>query len=82
MGLMRYDAHISLGGVWLDPVLPPSFGDLHIGNAPMGSGRITIDVVGSKPTVQGLPEGLTFRHAQRPWLTELLEQAHLRSPET
>ncbi|BCW52108.1 glycogen debranching N-terminal domain-containing protein [Arthrobacter sp. StoSoilB13] len=82
MGLMRYDAHISLGGVWLDPVLPPSFGDLHIGNAPMGSDRITIDIVGSKPTVQGLPEGLTFRHAQRPWLTELLEQAHLRGPET
>ncbi|MGO4245883.1 glycogen debranching N-terminal domain-containing protein [Paenarthrobacter sp. RAF54_2] len=81
MGLMRYDTHISLGGVWLDPVLPPSFGDLHIGNAPMGSGRITIDISGSKPSVQGLPEGLTFHHAQRPWLTELLEQAHLPSPE-
>ncbi len=35
-GLMRYDAHISLGGVWLDPVLPESYGDLHISNARMG----------------------------------------------
>ncbi|MFJ5956024.1 glycogen debranching N-terminal domain-containing protein [Paenarthrobacter sp. NPDC092416] len=80
-GLMRYDAHISLGGVWLDPVLPESYGELHISNAPMGSGRVTIDISGSDSTVQGLPDGLTFHHAQRPWLTELLEQAHLEKPE-
>ncbi|UVJ40012.1 glycogen debranching N-terminal domain-containing protein [Arthrobacter sp. CJ23] len=82
MGLMRYDVHISLGGVWLDPVLPESYGELHISNAPMGNGRVTIDISGPDSTVQGLPDGLAFHHAQRPWLTELLEQAHLQKPGT
>ncbi|MDQ1594915.1 MAG: hypothetical protein QOH40_1471, partial [Arthrobacter pascens] len=76
--LMRYDAHISRGGFWLDPVLPESYGDLHITNAPMGGGRITIDIAGSEPTVQGLPDGIVFHREHRPWLTELLEQAELR----
>lgn len=34
--LMRYDAHVSRGGLWLDPVLPEAYGDLHITNAPHG----------------------------------------------
>lgn len=77
--LMRYDAHVSRGGVWMDPVLPESFGDLHITNAPMGGGRITIDIIGSEPSVQGLPEGLTFHREHRPWFTELVEEAGLGS---
>ncbi|GAA1256499.1 amylo-alpha-1,6-glucosidase [Arthrobacter pascens] len=76
--LMRYDAHISRGGFWLDPVLPESYGDLHITNAPMGGGRITIDIAGSEPTVHGLPDGIVFHREHRPWLTELLAQAELR----
>ncbi|MCG2623702.1 amylo-alpha-1,6-glucosidase [Arthrobacter sp. I2-34] len=75
--LMRYDAHVSLGGMWLDPVLPESYGDLHITNAPMASGRITIDISGSTASVQGLPEGMVFRRGHRPWMTELVEQAKL-----
>ncbi len=73
--LMRYDAHVSRGGVWLDPVLPKSFGDLHISNAPTGRGPITIDVLGDAATVHGLPEGLTIHRGHRPWMTELVEQA-------
>ena len=76
--LMRYDTHISLGGFWMDPVLPQSYGDLHITNAPLGGGRITIDITDSEPTVQGLPDGIVFHRKQRPWLTELVEQAGLR----
>jgi glycogen debranching enzyme len=76
--LMRYDAHVSRGGVWMDPVLPESFGDLHITNAPMGSGRITIDIANSIPTVRGLPEGMVFQRGHRPWLAELVEQAGRR----
>ena len=75
--LMRYDAHISRGGFWMDPVLPESYGDLHITNAPMAAGRITIDITGSEPSVQGLPEGIAFHREHRPWLTEMLEQAGL-----
>jgi glycogen debranching enzyme len=75
--LMRYDTHVSLGGLWVDPVLPESYGDLHISNAPMAGGRITIDIANSVPSVQGLPEGIKLRPGQRPYLTELVEQAGL-----
>lgn len=79
--LMRYDAHVSRGGFWLDPVLPESYGDLHITNAPMAGGRITIDITGSVPSVQGLPEGMAFHRGHRPWITELVEQASKRHPQ-
>ncbi|WP_104140361.1 glycogen debranching N-terminal domain-containing protein [Arthrobacter sp. ZGTC131] len=75
--LMRYDTHVSLGGLWVDPVLPESYGDLHISNAPVAGGRITIDIANSVPSVQGLPEGIKLRPGQRPYLTELVEQAGL-----
>jgi len=75
--LMRYDTHVSRGGLWMDPVLPESYGDLHITNAPLAGGRITIDITNSVPSVQGLPEGLVFHRGHRPWMTELVEQAKL-----
>jgi glycogen debranching enzyme len=78
--LMRYDAHVSRGGFWMDPALPKSFGDLHISNAPMAGGRITIDIAQSVPSVQGLPEGMVYHRGHRPWLTELVEQAGLNRP--
>jgi len=75
--LMRYDAHVSRGGFWMDPALPESYGDLHITNAPMAGGRITIDITDSEPVVQGLPEGIAFHRDHRPWLTEMMEQVGL-----
>ncbi|MFJ4170895.1 glycogen debranching N-terminal domain-containing protein [Paenarthrobacter sp. NPDC089714] len=79
--LMRYDTHISLGGIWLDPVLPREFGDLHISNAPMGDARITIDASGDQATVHGIPDGLTVHRGQRPWMSELVEWAHQGKPQ-
>ncbi|TLM86267.1 amylo-alpha-1,6-glucosidase [Pseudarthrobacter sp. NamE2] len=76
--LMRYDTHVSRGGFWMDPVLPESYGNLHITNAPLGGGRITIDIANSVATVQGLPEGMLFYRGHRPWMTELLEQTGQR----
>jgi hypothetical protein len=73
---MRYDTHVSLGGLWMDPVLPGSYGDLHISNAPLAEGRITIDIVNSVASVQGLPEGMALRKGHRPWMTELVDRAH------
>jgi glycogen debranching enzyme len=73
--LMRYDAHVSRGGLWMDPVLPESYGDLHITNAPVGGGRVTIDIAKSVPTVHGLPEGIVFHRGHRPWMSELVEIA-------
>lgn len=77
--LMRYDVHVSRGGFWMDPVLPESYSDLHITNAPVGGDRIAIDISGSEPSVQGLPQGIAFHRGHRPWLTELLEQAGRQS---
>ncbi len=68
---------VSRGGLWMDPVLPESYGDLHITNAPMAGGRITIDISGSDATVQGLPDGMVFHHGTRPWVTDLVERAEL-----
>ncbi|WP_017198310.1 glycogen debranching N-terminal domain-containing protein [Arthrobacter sp. M2012083] len=73
--LMQYDTHVSQGGLWMDPVLPESFGDLHVSNAPMSNGRLTIDIVNGRPSIQGLPKGMTFHRGHRPWLTELVQQA-------
>jgi glycogen debranching enzyme len=75
--LMRYDTHVSRGGFWLDPVLPKSYGDLHITNAPLGDGRITIDIANSVPSVRGLPDGVVYHRGHRPWMTELVNQASL-----
>ena len=48
---------VSACGVWLDPVLPQSFGDLHISKAPLGKGPDPVDIAGSVPSVTGLPPG-------------------------
>ncbi|MDP9985886.1 glycogen debranching enzyme [Arthrobacter oryzae] len=77
--LMRYDAHVSRGGVWMDPVLPKSYGDLQITNAPLAGGRVTINIRDSVPSMDGLPEGMAFHRGHRPWITELVEQADHRS---
>ena len=68
-------ADVSHGGLWVDPALPESFGDLHITNAPLAGGRITIDVAGSTASVKGLPEGMTFHLGRRQWLAGLVVQA-------
>ncbi|GAA1271860.1 amylo-alpha-1,6-glucosidase [Arthrobacter pascens] len=77
-GLMGYYADVARGGLWMDPVLPESYGDLHITNAPMANGRITIDISGTTATIQGLPEGMLFHHGKRPWAADLVEQARQR----
>ncbi|MFE5838007.1 glycogen debranching N-terminal domain-containing protein [Arthrobacter sp. NPDC056493] len=76
--LMRYYPHVSVGGLWMDPVLPKSYGDLHIKNAPMAGGRITIDISGSEASIQGLPEGMVFHRGTRPWMADLVERARTR----
>lgn len=67
-------AAFSRGGLWLDPVLPEAYGDLHITNALMADGRITIDISGSTTSVQGLPEGMVLHSGHRPWMTELVRR--------
>jgi hypothetical protein len=74
-GLMGYYADVARGGLWMDPVLPESYGNLHITNAPMANSRITIDISGATTTIQGLPEDIAFHKGKRPWASDLVEQA-------
>jgi glycogen debranching enzyme len=73
--LMGYHADVARGGLWMDPVLPASYGDLHITNAPMADSRITIDISGSTATVQGLPDGMLFHHGTRPRAADLAQRS-------
>ncbi|WP_429597481.1 hypothetical protein [Arthrobacter crystallopoietes] len=75
--LLRYAAHVSCGGFWVDPHLPKEWGDLHSENAPVGQARITLDVRGNQATVNGLPPGIVFHRGERPPLDDLLELARL-----
>lgn len=77
-GLMGYYPDVALGGLWMDPAFPESYGDLHITNAPMANGRITIDISGSTANIQGLPEGMILHHGIRPWAADLVQQARMR----
>jgi glycogen debranching enzyme len=77
--LMGYYADVALGGLWMNPLLPESYGDVHISNAPMANGRITIDVSGSAATVHGLPGGMVLRHGYRPWAADLVDHARRRT---
>ena len=76
--LLRYEAHVSLGALWLDPVLPETWGNLHSTNLPVGGARVTLDVSGSHVTVEGLPQGLVFRRGTRPSLDDFAELNRLR----
>jgi glycogen debranching enzyme len=71
--LLRYEAHVSRGAVWMDPVLPESWGSLHTTNLPVGGARVTLDVSGSRVSVEGLPEGMQFHRGTRPPLAALLD---------
>jgi glycogen debranching enzyme len=71
--LLRYEAHVSLGGLWMAPVLPKSWGNLHTTNAPFNGAQLKIDVSGRRVKVEGLPEGMVLRRETRPELSDLLE---------
>ena len=68
--LLRYDANVSLGAVWMDPALPKSWGNLHTINLPVGQARVTLDVSGSRVSMEGLPDGMVLRRGSRPPLAD------------
>jgi glycogen debranching enzyme len=76
--LLRYEAHVSLGGLWMDPVLPESWGDFQATNVALGGARVTIDVSGTRAAVAGLPDGMVFHRGTRPPLADLVELDGLR----
>jgi hypothetical protein len=79
--LLRYEADVPLGGLWVDPVLPEAWGSLHTTNLPVGGAWIKPDVSGSRVTVDGLAPGMAFHTGTRPQLVDLLDSQQLRLKE-
>jgi glycogen debranching enzyme len=64
--LLRWDADVSRGELWMDPVLPESWGDFHAANVPVGAARLTVDIAGANISVEGLTAGMVFHRGMRP----------------
>ncbi|WP_142060372.1 glycogen debranching N-terminal domain-containing protein [Pseudarthrobacter sp. B4EP4b] len=79
--LLRYDADVSLGGLWVDPALPETWGNLRATNTPLAEARLTVDVSPAGVTVEGLPEGMVLHREARPSLADPVERKHLRRAE-
>lgn len=79
--LLRFEAHVSLGGLWMDPVLPESWGIMHATNVPVGAARVTVDIAGTHAAVQGLPDGTVFHRGTRPPLIDLMDSSWQRRTE-
>ncbi|WP_314192452.1 glycogen debranching N-terminal domain-containing protein [uncultured Arthrobacter sp.] len=79
--LLRYDAHLSLGGLWIDPVLPASWGDFNATNVDMGGSRFSFKVSGSRVEVEDLPEGIVLHRGMRPSLADVDQLDRLRATE-
>lgn len=76
--LLRYEAHVSHGGLWMDPALPESWGGMHGTNAPVGTARVSVDISGTRAEVAGLPEGMVFHRGTRPPLDNFSELEKFR----
>jgi glycogen debranching enzyme len=60
--VLRFDPSVPTGEVWVAPVLPPEFGDVHLRNVPFAGSRISLDVSRGTASVAGLPAHLSLRH--------------------
>lgn len=53
--LLRFDPAVSLGKLFVDPVLPAEITRLHVEGIPLAGGRVTIDVENGHAEVSGTP---------------------------
>jgi glycogen debranching enzyme len=63
--LLRFEPSVPTGELWLAPVPPPQFGDIHVRNVPFAGARVSLDVARERTTVSGLPDGLTLHRSPR-----------------
>jgi glycogen debranching enzyme len=60
--VLRFDPSATSGEVWVAPVLPPEFGDVHLRNVPFAGSRVSVDVSDGTASLIGLPAHLTLHH--------------------
>jgi glycogen debranching enzyme len=56
--LLRFDPAISLGRIFIDPILPPEMGRLHVEGIPVAGSRMSVDVHDGVVDVEGAPSGI------------------------
>lgn len=63
--LLQFDPAVSLGRIYIDPILPPGVGRLHVEGIPVAGSRISVDVEGGDVSVEGVPSGLALVRGRR-----------------
>ncbi|MFE4080344.1 glycogen debranching N-terminal domain-containing protein [Paenarthrobacter sp. YIM B13468] len=71
--LLCYEADVSLGGLWMNPLLPTTWGSVQATNVSVGRARLSVEVSGTRVTVEGLPEGIALHRGTRPSFGDPLE---------
>jgi glycogen debranching enzyme len=71
--LARFDPCIPDGDLWVAPTFPETLGEIFIDGVPLAGSRVSVELVGSRAHVSGLPSGVTAHPSPRPHTHELLE---------
>jgi glycogen debranching enzyme len=64
--LLRFDPALTEGKVYVDPAMPASIPELHIKNATLGTGRVSLSYQDEKVALDGLPREVEVVHGPRP----------------
>jgi glycogen debranching enzyme len=59
--LLRFDAGLPLGRLWVAPVLPAAYTPLRVEGVALGDGRIDLSVSQDGTVIEGLPPGIEVR---------------------
>ena len=71
--LARFDPCVPDGDLWIAPTFPEAMGEIFIDRLPLAGGRVSVELVGSRGHVTGLPSGITVHPSPRPRTHESVE---------
>ncbi|MBV1781394.1 amylo-alpha-1,6-glucosidase [Paeniglutamicibacter sp. ABSL32-1] len=71
--MLRFDPVLTEGRVYLDPVLPADWGEIHLRNITVGNHKINLTANGTRFRLEGVPEDLEVRRGLRGPLADMLD---------
>ena len=71
--MLRFDPVLTEGKLFIDPVLPPEWGEVHLRNISVGKDKINITANGTRFRIEGAPAGLEVVHGLRGPLADMLD---------
>lgn len=71
--MLRLDPVLTEGRLYLDPVLPAEWGEVHLRNITVGENRIDLTACGTEFRLAGVAEGLEVRRGRRGPLADMLD---------